>query len=91
MNEESPVFVGFLPIDARKCLTQVVQLLQVNARLAELEISAGERPRAGDATLPKYIAERIKEWAEGEESAALGRVINSAVGYTVCRSCASGR
>ena len=50
----------------RKRLTEVVQLLQVYARLAELEIVAGERPRPGEVSLPKDIPERVQEWAEGE-------------------------
>jgi hypothetical protein len=43
-----------------------VQLLQVYARLAELEIASGERPKAGDVALPDGTAEKAKEWAEGE-------------------------
>jgi hypothetical protein len=35
-------------------------------RLAELEIAAGDRPRAGDVSLPEDTSERLKEWAEGE-------------------------
>ena len=50
----------------RKRLTEVVQLLQVYARLAELEIAAGEKPKAGDMALPEDIPDRVKEWAEGE-------------------------
>ena len=50
----------------RKRLTELVQLLQVYARLAELEIAAGERSRAGHVALPDDTAERIKGWAEGE-------------------------
>ena len=51
----------------RKRLTDVVGLLQTYARLAELEINAGERPRAGDVALPEDTAEKAKEWAKGEE------------------------
>ena len=50
----------------RKRLTELVQLLQVYARLAELEINAGERPKAGEVALPEDTAEKAKEWAEGE-------------------------
>jgi hypothetical protein len=50
----------------RKRLTEIAQLLQVYARLAELEIAAGEKPRAGDVVLPDDTAERVKGWAEGE-------------------------
>src|SRR5215213_194714 len=50
----------------RKRLTEVVQLLQVYARLAELEIAAGERPKAGDVALTKDVGHRVQEWAEGE-------------------------
>src|SRR5919107_731770 len=50
----------------RKRLTEIAQLLQVYARLAELEIAAGERPRAEDVVLPDDTAERVKGWAEGE-------------------------
>jgi hypothetical protein len=52
----------------RKRLTEVVQLLQVYARLAELELNAGERPRAGDMALPEETAGRIRGWAEGQET-----------------------
>ena len=50
----------------RKRLAEVVQLVQSYCRLAELEIAAGERPRAGDVGLPEDTAEKVKEWAEGE-------------------------
>jgi hypothetical protein len=53
----------------RKRLTEVVQLLQVYARLAELEMVAGEAfrfPRKGSVALPEDAAEKAKEWAEGE-------------------------
>jgi len=43
-----------------------VRLPQVYARLAELELSAGEKPRAGDVALPEGTGQRAKEWAEGE-------------------------
>jgi hypothetical protein len=45
-----------------------VELLQVYARLAELEIAAGERMRVSDVALPEDTEERVKEWAEGEEA-----------------------
>jgi hypothetical protein len=57
----------------RKRLTEVVQLLQVYARLAELEITAGERPRTGDVAPLEGLGERIREWAEGEEAKARER------------------
>ena len=50
----------------RKRLTEIAQLLQVYARLAELEIAAGQRPKAGDVVLPEDSAERVKGWAQGE-------------------------
>ena len=52
----------------RKRLAEVVQLVQSYCRLAELEIAAGERPRAGDIALPEDTAEKVKEWAEGEDA-----------------------
>jgi hypothetical protein len=52
----------------RKRLTEVVQLLQVYARLAELEIAAGEKTRSGDVSLRKDVLERVREWAEEEEA-----------------------
>ncbi len=52
----------------RKRLTEVVQLLQTYARLAELELAAGEKPRSGDVSLPEDTPERIREWTEGEEA-----------------------
>ena len=39
----------------RKRLTEVVQLLQVYCRLAELELAAGEKLGKGDVTLPEAI------------------------------------
>ena len=50
----------------------MAQLLQVYARLAELEIAAGDKPRVGGVTLPEDTAERVKGWAERE--AFLGRL-----------------
>ena len=50
----------------RKRLTEVVQLFQVYCRLAELEIAAGGRPRAGEVALPEATFDQVKEWAEGE-------------------------
>jgi len=52
----------------RKRLTEIAQLLQVYARLAELEITAGERPMAEEVALPENTAERVREWSEGEEA-----------------------
>ena len=57
----------------RKRLVEVVQLLQLYARLAELEIDSGKRPRTGDVTLPSDIGERVRDWAEGEEAKARER------------------
>ena len=51
----------------RKRLTEVVQLLQVYARLAEIEVAAGEGPKAGEVTLPEDTGERILGRTEGEE------------------------
>ena len=52
----------------RKRLTEVAQLLQVYARLAELEIAAGEKPRAGNVALPEDTGQRGRQWAQDEES-----------------------
>jgi hypothetical protein len=52
----------------RKRLAEVVQLVQSYCRLAELEITAGEKPRAGDVGLPEDTGERVRGWAEDEES-----------------------
>jgi hypothetical protein len=54
-------------------VVEVVQLLQLYARLAELEIDSGKRPRAGDVALPSDIGERVRDWAEGEEAKARER------------------
>ena len=59
---------GELDPAIRKRLTEIAQLLQVYARLAELEIAAGERPRAGEVALPEDMGERVRGWAEDEES-----------------------
>jgi hypothetical protein len=50
-----------------KRLTEVVQLLQVYCSLAELEIAAGERPKAEDIALPENTGQRVRQWAEAEE------------------------
>ena len=57
---------GDLDPVVRKRLAEVVQLVQSYCRLAELEIAAGEKPRAGDVALPEDTPERTKEWAVGE-------------------------
>ena len=57
-----------LHLQVRKRLTEVIQLLQTYARLAELELAAGEKPRAGDVSLPEGTKARITEWVEGEDA-----------------------
>ena len=57
-----------LHLQVRKRLTEVIQLLQTYARLAELELTAGEKPRPGDVSLPEGTKERVTEWADGEET-----------------------
>jgi len=57
-----------LHLQVRKRLTEVIQLLQTYARLAELELAAGEKPRPGDVSLPEDTKERVTEWVEGEEA-----------------------
>jgi len=49
----------------RMRLTEITQLIQSYCRLAELEIAAGESPRA-DVALPEDTPERAKKWAEVE-------------------------
>src|SRR5215203_6053264 len=46
----------------RKRLAEIVQLLQVYARLAELEIAAGERPGVGDVVLPEDTPKKVRGW-----------------------------
>jgi hypothetical protein len=50
----------------RKRLAEIVQLVQSYCRLAELEIAAGERPKADDVTLLEDTREKAEEWVEGE-------------------------
>jgi hypothetical protein len=57
-----------LHLQVRKRLNEIVQLLQVYCRLAELELAAGEKPRPGDVSLPADTPERVREWAEGEDA-----------------------
>ena len=57
---------GELDPVVRKRLAEVVQILQAYCRLAELEIAAGERPKAGDVALPEDTGQRVREWAGGE-------------------------
>ncbi len=65
---ETTVSGGLHPT-VKKRLTDVVGLLQVYSRLAELEMAAGEVPRfpgKGYVALPEDTADRAKEWAEKE-------------------------
>ena len=60
---------GDLHPTVKKRVSEVVGLLQVYWRLAELEIGSGEAPRfpgKGYVALPEDTSERAKEWAEGE-------------------------
>ena len=38
----------------------------VYARLAKLEIAAGEKPRVRDVALPEDTEQRARQWAKGE-------------------------
>ncbi len=57
-----------LGIRVRRHLQGIVQLLQTYARLAELELTAGEKPRPGDVSLPEGTKQQVRVWAEGEEA-----------------------
>lgn len=60
---------GRLDPTVKKRLTEIVQLLQVYSRLAELELTVGGRPRfseKGEYGLPPDTAEKAKEWADDE-------------------------
>ena len=57
-----------LHLQVRKRLTEVVQLLQTYARLAELELAAGEKPAPDTVYLPGDTKERVQAWAESEEA-----------------------
>lgn len=60
---------GDLHPTVKKRLSEVVGLLQVYSRLAELEVGSGEAPRLpgrGYVALPEDTPEKVKEWAEGE-------------------------
>ena len=46
----------------------MVQLLQTYKRLAEVELTAGKKPRPGYVSLPEGTKERISVWAEGGEA-----------------------
>ena len=64
----------------RKRLTETVQLLQVYARLAELEIASMQAEgkklpvfnarEVLDVGLPEGTKEKVQEWAEGEQEKA---------------------
>jgi len=54
---------------------EIAQLLQVYARLADLEIAAGERPRAGEMALPEDTGQRVRQWTEGEAESKKQREI----------------
>jgi hypothetical protein len=61
---------GDLHPTVKKRLSEVVGLLQVYSRLAELEIAAGNVPRfpgKGYVALPEDTSEKAREWAESEE------------------------
>ena len=58
-----------LDLRVKKRLNEIVQLLQVYSRLAELELSAGGRPRfsePGEYGMPPDTPARSQKWAEGE-------------------------
>ena len=57
-----------LHVQGRRRLAEVVQLLQAYARLAELELAAGEKPPPRDVSLPEVTKERVTEWAEGKDA-----------------------
>ncbi len=60
---------GDLHPTVKKRLSEVVGLLRVCSRLAELEIGSGEAPRfpgKGYVALPEDTSERAKEWVEDE-------------------------
>ena len=57
-----------LGIRVRRHLQGIAQLLQTYARLAELELTAGEKPRPGDVSLPEGTKQQVRVWAEGEEA-----------------------
>jgi hypothetical protein len=57
----------------RKNLQNLIQLLQIYARLAELEIAAEEKPRKDDVSLPESTKEQVREWVEDEEAKARER------------------
>jgi hypothetical protein len=53
----------------RKRLSEVVGLLQVYSRLAELEMAVGDMPRfpgKGYVALPEDTEQRARQWGEGE-------------------------
>jgi hypothetical protein len=60
---------GNLHPTVKKRLSEVVGLLQVYSRLAELEIVSGDMPRfpgKGYVSLPEDTSEKAKVWAEDE-------------------------
>ena len=60
---------GDLHPTVKKRLSEVVGLLQVYSRLAELELASGDVPRFPGkdyVALPEDTAEKAKGWAEGE-------------------------
>jgi hypothetical protein len=68
---------GDLHPTVKKRLSEVVGLLQVYSRLAELEVGSGEAPRfpgRGYVALPEDTPEKAKEWAEGEREAAMKKI-----------------
>lgn len=60
---------GELDLRVKKRLTEIAQILQVYARLAELELAASGRPKfsePGEHGVPRDTAEKAKGWAEKE-------------------------
>ena len=60
---------GDLHPTVKKRLSEVVGLLQVYSRLAEVEIGSGEAPRfpgKGYVALPEDTSKKAKAWAEKE-------------------------
>ena len=70
---------GNLHPTVKKRLSDILGLLQVYSRLAELEMAAGNVPRFPGRdymALPEDTAEKAKEWAEkeGEREAFMGKL-----------------
>jgi hypothetical protein len=59
---------GRLRPAARRELTNIIQLLQIYLRSAEIELAAGEKPERGSVALPADLLEKVQQFITDQEA-----------------------